>query len=72
VDRLHGAGLDGVECFYPTHTAGQVVALCDRCEALGLLRTGSSDFHGPDRPGADAFRGFSLYGRAPELGPIAG
>jgi predicted metal-dependent phosphoesterase TrpH len=72
VDRLHAAGLDGVECFYPTHDAAQVAALCDRCEALGLLRTGSSDFHGPDRPGADAFRAFSLYGRAPELGPIAG
>ena len=68
VDRLDAAGLDGVECFYPTHTAAQVEALCDRCQALGLMRTGSSDFHGPHRPGADRFRAFELHGRTPELG----
>ena len=46
----------------------QVEALCDRCQALGLMRTGSSDFHGPHRPGADRFRAFELHGRTPELG----
>jgi predicted metal-dependent phosphoesterase TrpH len=70
VDRLRDAGLDGVECFYPTHTAEQVNALCDRCEELGLLRTGSSDFHGPNRPGADRFRAFELHGREPALGML--
>jgi predicted metal-dependent phosphoesterase TrpH len=72
VDRFRAAGLDGVECFYPTHDAEQVHRLCDHCERAGLLRTGSSDFHGPHRPGADRFRDFDLYGREPELGPIAG
>jgi predicted metal-dependent phosphoesterase TrpH len=70
VDRLHAAGLDGVECFYPTHDAEQVAALCDRCEALGLLRTGSSDFHGPHRPGADRFLAYDLHGRTPALGVL--
>jgi 3',5'-nucleoside bisphosphate phosphatase len=70
VDRLRAAGLDGVECFYPTHTAEEVAALCDRCEALGLLRTGSSDFHGPHRPGADRFLAYDLHGRAPALGVL--
>jgi predicted metal-dependent phosphoesterase TrpH len=72
IDRMRAAGLDGVECFYPTHDAEQVHLLCQRCEEAGLLRTGSSDFHGPHRPGADRFRDFELYGRTPELGRIAG
>src|SRR5207247_2513923 len=71
VDRLRAAGLDGVECFYPTHDAEQVHVLCERCEQAELLRTGASDFHGPSRPGADRFRDFELYGRAPELGRLA-
>jgi predicted metal-dependent phosphoesterase TrpH len=70
LERLHAAGLDGVECFYPTHTAAQVAALCDRAEGLGLLRTGSSDFHGPGRPGADRFLAYHLHGRTPALGPL--
>jgi predicted metal-dependent phosphoesterase TrpH len=71
VDRLRSAGLDGVECFYPTHDAEQVHVLCERCQEAGLLRTGASDFHGPNRPGADRFRDFELYGYEPDLGPLA-
>jgi predicted metal-dependent phosphoesterase TrpH len=70
IDRFRAEGLDGVECFYVTHTRAQVDVLCDHCEREGLLRTGSADFHGPDRPAFSQFRAFELYGREPELGPI--
>jgi predicted metal-dependent phosphoesterase TrpH len=72
IERFRGAGLDGVECFYPTHTREQVQLLCDHCEAHGLLRTGSADFHGPEHKLFNRFRAFELHGREPELGPIAG
>jgi 3',5'-nucleoside bisphosphate phosphatase len=71
IDRFHAHGLDGVECFYVTYSRDQVELLCDHCEAHGLLRTGSADFHGPDRPSFNRFRAFDLHGREPELGPIA-
>ena len=70
VDRFHAAGLDGVECFYATHSRAQTEALADRCAQLGLLSTGSSDFHGPDHRLFSRFRAFSTYGREAVLGPI--
>jgi len=72
LDRFHGYGMDGVECFYATHTREQADLLAERCGALGVLSTGSSDFHGPDHPRFCQFRAFSTYGRDPVLGPIAG
>jgi len=71
IEEFHGQGLDGVECFYVTHTREQTDLLADRCEELGLLRTGSSDFHGPGHREFSKFRAFSTYGREPRLGPIA-
>ena len=62
------AGLDGVECFYPTHTAEQTRALFEA--ARGLLTTGSSDFHGPAHGRFNAFRAFELHDLEPNLGPI--
>jgi 3',5'-nucleoside bisphosphate phosphatase len=70
IERFRADGLDGVECFYITHAREEVELLCDHCEPRGLLRTGSADFHGPDRPTFSRFRAFELYGREPELGPI--
>jgi predicted metal-dependent phosphoesterase TrpH len=70
IDEFVALGIDGVECFYPSFDAGQTALLCDRCEALDLLRTGSADFHGPEHPTFSRFRDFQLYGRAPALGPI--
>jgi predicted metal-dependent phosphoesterase TrpH len=72
VERFHSYGLDGVECFYPTHGAEQAALLADQCAELGLLSTGSSDFHGPEHREFSRFRAFSTYGREPVLGPIAG
>ena len=66
------AGLDGVEAFYVTHSAEQTRLLAARAAELGLLTTGSSDFHGPDHPTFSRFRAFSTYGLSPVLGPIAG
>ncbi|MDQ2839410.1 MAG: PHP domain-containing protein [Actinomycetota bacterium] len=72
IDRFHAHGLDGVECFYATHHRDQAELLADRCAELGLLSTGSADFHGPDHRQFSAFRAFGTYGCQPVLGPIAG
>lgn len=71
IARFRRAGLDGVEAFYATHTAGQTRLLVDHCAETELLTTGSSDFHGPDHHTFSRFRAFDLYGLAPTLGPIA-
>ncbi len=69
--RFSGLGVDGVEAFYPTHTAAQVALLCAVAEELDLLTTGSSDFHGSDHKTFAGFRAFELYGHEPRLGPLA-
>ncbi|HET8978227.1 MAG TPA: PHP domain-containing protein [Solirubrobacteraceae bacterium] len=70
--RFHAAGLDGVEAFYATHTEPQTRLLVQRAAEMGILTTGSSDFHGPQHHTFSAFRAFSTYGLEPVLGPIAG
>jgi predicted metal-dependent phosphoesterase TrpH len=70
LEAFAGEGLDGVECFYPTHTAEQARVLHGAARERGLLATGSADFHGPDHRGFSAFRAFELHGLEPELGPI--
>jgi predicted metal-dependent phosphoesterase TrpH len=72
IDSFHGAGLDGVEAFYVTHSRGQTELLVGRCLELGLLSTGSSDFHGPEHHSFSRFRAFETYGLTPALGPLAG
>ena len=71
IDRYQGAGLDGVEAFYVTHTPEQTALVAARCRELGLLSTGSSDYHGPDHRLFSRFQAFELHGLEPELGPIA-
>lgn len=70
IDRFRTDGIDGVECFYLTHTSAQTAILAERCAELGMLSTGSSDFHGPSHRQMSAFRAFSTYGYTPNLGPI--
>jgi predicted metal-dependent phosphoesterase TrpH len=72
VERFRSHGLDGVECFYPTHSAEQTAQLADQCADLALLTTGSSDYHGPEHRQFNRFRAFSTHGRDAVLGPIAG
>ena len=71
IDRFRAPGIDGVEAFYLTHTREQTELLAERCAALGLLSTGSSDFHGPDNRLFSRFLAFETYGLEPNLGPIA-
>src|ERR671915_1910683 len=63
-----GAGLDGVEAFYPTHTPEQTRILVEAAD--GLLTTGSADFHGPEHERFNRFGAVELYGMEPNLGPI--
>jgi 3',5'-nucleoside bisphosphate phosphatase len=70
IDRFRDAGLEGVEAFYVTHTREQVELLADRCTELGLLATGSSDYHGPDHRLFSSFRAHDTHGREPNLGSI--
>ena len=71
IDRYRAAGLDGVECFYVTHDERQTVLLADRASALGLLRSASSDYHGPSHRLFSRFLAYGLHGGSPDLGPLA-
>jgi len=70
LDRFAALGLDGVEAFYVTHTRDQTELLAARCTELGLLTTGSSDFHGPQHREFNRFRAFETHGLTPNLGPL--
>jgi predicted metal-dependent phosphoesterase TrpH len=72
VGRFERLGMDGIEAFYITHTQEQTAVLASRCEELGLLSTGSADFHGPENELFSRFLAFQTYGLQPNLGPIAG
>ena len=46
LERFVSFGADGVECFYPEHSAA-ISDICERfCDERGLLKTSGSDFHG--------------------------
>ena len=45
--RLTCAGLDGLEIFHPDHVPSQREAFLRQADALGLVPTAGSDFHGP-------------------------
>jgi predicted metal-dependent phosphoesterase TrpH len=66
------AGLDGVECFYATHTEEQTRLLHAAAVEHDLLTTGSADFHGPQHDNFSAFRAFEVHGLTVRLGPIGG
>ena len=68
---FHALGIDGIEAFYITHDAEQTRVAATAAAELGLLRTGSSDFHGPQHPLFHRFLAHEFHGLTPELGPIA-
>jgi predicted metal-dependent phosphoesterase TrpH len=70
IERFRALGIDGVEAFYVTHTREQTELICERCATLGLLTTGSADFHGPENRDFSHFMAFETYGIEPNLGPI--
>jgi 3',5'-nucleoside bisphosphate phosphatase len=71
LDRFHEFGIDGVEAFYITHDEPQTRLLTDRAAELGILTTGSADFHGPENKQFHSFMAFETYGIEPNLGPIS-
>jgi predicted metal-dependent phosphoesterase TrpH len=72
LERFTTLGLDGVEAFYVTHTRAQTDLLVRRANELGLLTTGSSDFHGPSHKQFSRFRAFSTFGHRASLGRLVG
>jgi predicted metal-dependent phosphoesterase TrpH len=44
------AGIDGIEVFYPAHTAAQIDFYLSQALQHGLLISGGSDSHHPDQP----------------------
>lgn len=71
LNSFHALGIDGIEAFYISHDAEQTRVAAAAAAELGLLRTGSSDFHGPQHPLFHRFLVHEFYGLTPELGPIA-
>jgi 3',5'-nucleoside bisphosphate phosphatase len=62
------AAFDGVECFYPSHDREQTRFLVELCGRLGICRTASSDFHGPNHKTFPRFGAYDTFGLAePEL-----
>jgi 3',5'-nucleoside bisphosphate phosphatase len=70
IDRFDALGMDGVEAFYITHTRENTELIAARCEELGLLTTGSADFHGPENRQFSQFMAFDTFGIEPNLGRI--
>jgi predicted metal-dependent phosphoesterase TrpH len=71
IDRFKALGIDGVEAFYVTHDQPQTELLASRCQELGLLSTGSADYHGPENRLFSRFMAFETFGLEPNLGPIS-
>ena len=72
IDRFSALGIDGVEAFYVTHTREQTELLAAALRELGLLSTGSADFHGPDNRLFSRFLAFETLRPASRTsGPIA-
>jgi 3',5'-nucleoside bisphosphate phosphatase len=71
LQRFHDLGIDGVEAFYITHDEAQTRLLAERAAELGMLTTGSADFHGPENRQFHSFMAFETYGIEPNLGPIS-
>jgi predicted metal-dependent phosphoesterase TrpH len=55
-------GLEGIETFYPPHTREQTANCLELCGELGLVPTGSSDFHGPTHKTFSRFLAYDTYG----------
>jgi 3',5'-nucleoside bisphosphate phosphatase len=59
---VRDVGLDGIEAFYPPHTADQTRHLLELCDEFELVPTGSSDFHGPTHKQFSRFGAYDTYG----------
>jgi predicted metal-dependent phosphoesterase TrpH len=61
-DLIRSLGADGVETFYPAHSREQTAHLLQLCDELGLVPTGSSDYHGPTHKTFSEFGAYDTYG----------
>jgi hypothetical protein len=61
-DLIRSLRPDGIETFYPTHTEAQTRHLLDLCAELGIVPTGSSDYHGPTHRTFAEFGAYETYG----------
>jgi predicted metal-dependent phosphoesterase TrpH len=61
-DLIRSLGADGVETFYPSHSKEQTAHLLFLCQELGLVPTGSSDYHGPTHKTFARFGAYETYG----------
>lgn len=59
---VRDVGLDGIETFYPPHTADQTKHCLELCDEFGLVPTGSSDFHGPTHKTFSRWGAYDTYG----------
>ena len=63
VESLVGdVGLDGIETFYPPHSADQTRHCLELCEEFDLVPTASSDFHGPTHKTFSRWVAYDTYG----------
>jgi 3',5'-nucleoside bisphosphate phosphatase len=62
-------GLDGVETFYPPHTAEQTRHCLELCEEFDLIPTASSDFHGPTHKTFSRWAAYDTYGLGEPVAP---
>lgn len=46
IKKLKDGGLDGIECYHPSHNSAMQRRYVDYCTNYGLMITGGSDFHG--------------------------
>ena len=67
---VRDVALDGIEAFYPPHTAEQTKHCLELCEEFDLVPTASSDFHGPTHKTFSRWGAYDTYGlgepRVPE------
>jgi len=61
-DLIRSLGADGVETFYPSHDEKQTAHLLELCAELGLVPTGSSDYHGPTHKTFAKFGAYETFG----------
>ncbi len=58
---VRDVGLDGIETFYPPHTAAQTRHCLELCEEFNLVATASSDFHGPTHKTFSRWLAYNTY-----------
>jgi predicted metal-dependent phosphoesterase TrpH len=61
-ELIRALPVQGIETFYPSHTAEQTRHLLSLCAERDLTPTGSSDYHGPTHKTFSRFGAYDTYG----------